>query len=123
MIFRESDEAAACRYRLFLAGEIIRSINVVSYGNGGEKIVTRLVEKLTIVTNESEKVTTRNTYVPVNVIIAKPSLLGQLLKELDKTIDEYAQKRNRLKAYASAREGVLVQLETRDSRMMEIMNA
>jgi len=123
MIFRESDEEAARKHRLALAGEIIRSINVVGYGNGGEKIVTRLVEKLSIVTHESDTMVERNTYVPINVIVGKPSLLGQLLKGLDRTIDEYEQKRNRLKAYASTNEDVISQIESRDTRIMGIVNA
>jgi hypothetical protein len=121
MIFRESDEEAARKHRLALAGDIIRSIHVVSYGNSGEKIVTRLVEKLSIITHESNAVVERNTYVPINVIMERPTLLTQLLKGLDRTIDEYQQKRDRLKAYASANACVMGELKTRDDRVRRIV--
>lgn len=123
MIFRDDDATAANKYRHELAAHALRSIYVVNYDGAGNKVCTRLVEKLSIITYDSGKTMERNTYVPINVIVGKPKLLTQLLAGLDRTIEDYKQKRDRLRSYAADTPGVLSEIKARDSRLMEIVNA
>jgi len=125
LIFRDEDTVAAQKYRLHLAGDLMRAINVVSYTSDGKKVSVRLVEKLTILmkTTGSNKLVPCQTFVPINIIMTSPSLLDQLLTNIDGTIEEYRTKRSRLKEYAAEKPIIMEKLQERDNRVMAILSS
>jgi hypothetical protein len=120
IIWKDSDDVAARKYRLDLAGEVLRSIELITYKSDGSLMKVRLVENLIVeTTSPTQQMVQRNTYVPIQVIRAERPLFEQLLQELDRIIDTYREKRNKLIIYANGNEAILDAIKTLDDKIQK----